>query len=170
MGERHQATVKHDEEQRDLNVPVQRQHKLRGPSPNPIHPRGTHYHASRPAYHRASTHPQLTTPHRDASSKSVPAGMHTESAPNGHRKPGSSTLDTLLVPSTLYRAARTMSVQNPRQIEHKLFPTSSDGTTKTRGGNATDPWGTLQSWPGGHSCVRGRVRPQGALDLHIYPQ
>jgi len=152
-----------------LNVPVQRRHKRRGPSPNPIHPRGTHYHASRPAYHRASIHPQLTTPHHDASSKSVPAGTHAESAPNGHRKPGSSTLDTLLVPSTLYRAAGTVSVQNPRQIEHKLFPTSSDGTTKTRGGNATDPWGTLQSWPGGAFVRQGKSQATGGLRFTYIP-
>ena len=40
-------------------------------------------------------------------------------------------------------------------------PPCLDGTTKTCGGNVADHWGTLQSWPMGHSCVRGMGRPMG---------
>ena len=35
-------------------------------------------------------------------------------------------------------------------------PTMYGGTTKMRGGNAADHWGTLQSWPVGHSCTWGK--------------
>ena len=48
---------------------------------------------------------------------------------------------------------------------HKSYqipsPPCLDGMTKTCGGNAVDHWGTLQSWPVGHSCFRGLGRPKG---------
>ena len=67
------------------------------------------------------------------------------------------------VPPSHYRAAGTvLFVQHTDRYEtyQSLHPIRLDGTSKTRGGNTADHWGTLQSWP---SCVRGTGGPKGAL-------